>query len=101
MAGDRATRGLLGCGVIGPVLFAVGDRGWTLYSIASGVGVVAFFLAANAGANGAAGLGDVAGLLQRVSIAIGFAWIAVLAAWLMRTSAPAIAYRTTVGPDAG
>ena len=68
---------------------AAGDRGWSLYSIASGVGMLAVFVAANAGANGAAGLGDVAGLLQRVSIAIGFAWIAVLAGRLEQTPSPA------------
>ena len=68
---------------------AAGSRGWWFYSIASGGGMLAVFVAANAGANGAAGLGDVAGLLQRVSVAFGFAWIALLAARLVRSPSPA------------
>ena len=46
--------------------------------------MLAAFVAANLGADGLAGLGDVAGALQRVAILIGFAWIAALAARLAR-----------------
>ena len=79
---------------------AASDRGWRLYTMASGIGTLAFFLAANAAANGAAGLGDLAGLLQRVAAVIGLSWIAVLATWLVRSSARAIAWATPVAPAA-
>jgi hypothetical protein len=58
---------------------SAGDRSWTVYSRASGVGMFGFFVAAIVGASGSAGLDGVAGWLQRASIAIGFAWIAMLA----------------------
>lgn len=62
---------------------AQADRRWGRYSVATGIGMLAVFVAANLGASGAAGLGDIAGALQRVAIVIGFAWIAALAARLV------------------
>jgi Protein of unknown function (DUF998) len=58
------------------------DRRWARYSVATGIGMLAVFVAANLGASGVAGLGDIAGALQRVAILIGFGWIAALAARL-------------------
>ena len=58
---------------------AIGDGAWAIYSLVTGVAMPAVFVAASAGANGSAGLAGVAGWLQRASIVIGFAWIALLA----------------------
>lgn len=69
MVRDRTTLWLLACGVVGPLL------------------MLGLFIATNVEANGAGGLGEVAGLLQRVSIVIGFAWIALLALRLVREPA--------------
>jgi hypothetical protein len=55
------------------------DRRWAVYSRASGAGMLGFFIAAMVGGSGNAGLDSVAGWLQRASIAIGFAWIVMLA----------------------
>ena len=59
---------------------AQADRRWARYSVATGIGMLAVFVAANLSASGVAGLGDIAGALQRVAILIGFGWIAALAA---------------------
>jgi Protein of unknown function (DUF998) len=66
---------------------AEADRPWMIYSTASAVGLLLFYFAATVAASSAGSLNSVAGLLQRVSIGIGFAWIALLAARLMRTGA--------------
>ena len=59
---------------------AQSDRHWARYSVATGIGMLAVFGAANLGANGLAGLGDLAGALQRLAVLIGFGWIVALAA---------------------
>ena len=91
----------IACFVFARRFRAASDRSWRLYTIASGIGMLAFFVTANLAANGAAGLGDVAGLLQRVAAVIGLGWMAVLAAWLVRSSARVIAWATQVAPGAG
>lgn len=90
----------IACFVFARRFRAASHRGWRLYTIASGTGMLAFFLAANAAASGAGGLGDLAGLLQRVAAVIGLAWMAVLATWLVQSSARAIAWATQVAPAA-
>jgi hypothetical protein len=56
-------------------------KGWALYSILSGVLVLVFFVAS---LTPAALQGGVAGLLQRVAIVVGWGWVALLAARLLR-----------------
>ncbi len=63
------------------------DRPWMIYSATSAVGLLLFYFGATASAASAGPLHGVAGLLQRVSIGIGFAWITLLAAWLSRVGA--------------
>lgn len=67
---------------------ADGNSGWATYSILSGVGVLAFYVAALAAGYGVAGLSPVTGLLQRVSGVIGLGWVAQLAwrLWRVRGS---------------
>lgn len=57
---------------------AVGAVGWAIYSAVSGIGM--FLINAATGASpGTAGMfPDVAGLLQRISIVLGLAWLALL-----------------------
>jgi hypothetical membrane protein len=52
-------------------------RGWAAYSIATAILVVVFFIAADVAAN--AGPNAPAGLFQRLSIIIGWGWIALVA----------------------
>ena len=61
-----------------------GDGGWAAYSVASGVGMLVFFVASFMSPGTAGAFPDITGLLQRISIVIGWAWIAVLAASLLQ-----------------
>lgn len=61
-------------------------RGWAAYSIATGILVVVFFIIAGAFAQ--PDPAAPAGLFQRISIIIGWSWIALLALRLMHQPAP-------------
>jgi len=63
-----------------------GERGWAVYSAGSGVVFAVGFILASAGLNQADGLVNVAGLLQRIAIIAGWAWLALLAVHLLRQS---------------
>jgi Protein of unknown function (DUF998) len=58
--------------------------GWALYSAASGVVFLVFFLLAGRGFSQADGLVDLGGLFQRVTLVTGWAWITLLAVHLLR-----------------
>ncbi len=66
---------------------ARGERGWATYSAGSGVVFAVGFILASAGFNQAETLIDVAGLLQRIAIAVGWGWLALLAVHLLRLCA--------------
>jgi hypothetical membrane protein len=55
-------------------------RRWAAYSVLTAVAVLATFVVAGAGFTQTEGLVEVAGLWQRVSVILAWAWIAVLAA---------------------
>ncbi|WP_433435448.1 DUF998 domain-containing protein [Nonomuraea sp. CA-141351] len=56
-----------------------GERGWALYSAATGaLAAIGFLLSGQALAQ-AEGLAGIGGLLQRLTIAVGWAWLALLA----------------------
>ncbi|WP_182875094.1 DUF998 domain-containing protein [Microbispora sp. H10670] len=56
-----------------------GTRGWAIYSVASGVLFAATMVLASAAFAQKESLVDLGGLIQRVSVTIGWAWLAVLA----------------------
>jgi Protein of unknown function (DUF998) len=56
------------------------ERGWAIYSAASGFGMLASFALASGGFHQKQGLAPIAGALQRVSAIIGVAWLTGLAA---------------------
>jgi len=62
-----------------------GERGWAIYSALTCVGMLAAFVLTSMGLNQVAGLADIAGLLQRLTLCIGFTWIVLLALHLLRT----------------
>jgi hypothetical protein len=66
---------------------SVGAVGWAIYSAASGIGM--FVINASTGASpGTAGMfPDVAGLLQRIAIVLGLAWLALLSLHFIREPA--------------
>jgi hypothetical membrane protein len=66
--------------------FATDERApsWARYSVASGVLVVALFIAANVAVSDGQSLVAFAGLLQRASIVAGFGWIVLVATRSLR-----------------
>lgn len=62
--------------------------GWSLYSILTASGVLVFFVLTSV-ATAAADPNSPAGLLQRITIIIGWVWMALLAIQLLRKAAPA------------
>jgi hypothetical protein len=80
-----------GLGLACFVLAAGGGWRWTVYSILTGTAfLVAFFVSGVAFAQEA--FVDVGGLWQRISVAIGFAWITTLAVRLLLRREPASAW---------
>lgn len=65
----------------------LGQRGWAAYSALSGFAMFVAFVLAGMGFGQVPGLAEFAGVFQRLSIAAGWAWIALLAVHLLRTPA--------------
>ena len=72
------------CFVFGRWFVGRGKRGWALYSAASGVVFAVAFVLSSAGFAQVAGLVDLAGLLQRVAVVVGFCWLTLLAVHVLR-----------------
>lgn len=60
------------------------ERGWSIYSILSGIGMFVAFVVAGMGFSQTPGFTDFAGVFQRLSLVTGFGWIALLALHLLR-----------------
>jgi hypothetical membrane protein len=56
-----------------------GERGWATYSLLTGIAMFGVFILARLGFRQTPGFADFGGLFQRITIIIGFAWIALLA----------------------
>lgn len=67
------------CFVFGHRFATHGERGWAIYSVVSGLAFVVAFVLASAGFGQVEGLVDLAGLFQRVAVAVGFGWLSLLA----------------------
>jgi hypothetical protein len=65
---------------------ARGERGWAVYSALTGLVFTVAFVRASAGFGQAEGLVDLAGLFQRVAVAVGFGWLTLLAIHTLRSS---------------
>jgi hypothetical protein len=65
-----------------------GERGWAVYSLLSGLGMLATFVLAAVGFAQNPSLVQVAGVFQRLSISVGLIWVALLAFRLLRTAPP-------------
>jgi len=74
------------CFVFGRWFAAQEKRGWATYSIVTGVVFLGTFILSSAGFGQAEGLVDMAGLLQRVAVTVGFGWLTLLAVHLLRAS---------------
>jgi hypothetical protein len=65
---------------------SLGQRGWAWYSALSGLGMLAFFVLAAVGFNQTPGFVQHAGVYQRLSIIIGWAWMTALAVHFLSAS---------------
>jgi hypothetical membrane protein len=74
------------CFVFGRWFAARGERGWAIYSAVSGVVFAAAFVLSSAGFGGAEGLVDLAGLIQRAAVTVGFGWLTLLAVHFLRST---------------
>jgi hypothetical protein len=72
------------CGVATRRFAKAGEKGWALYSAATAVAFLVFFFLAGQGFSGDPSFVPVGGLMQRITIVIGWAWIAALALHLLR-----------------
>lgn len=71
------------CFVFGRRFARLGERGRAIYSILSGLAMFAAFVLAGMGFQQTPGFADIAGVFQRLSIMIGFGWMALLALRVM------------------
>jgi uncharacterized protein DUF998 len=74
------------CFVFARQFARLGERGWVVYSVLSGIGMFATFVLAGMGFRQVPGFTDFAGVFQRLSLIIGLGWIALLAVHLLRDS---------------
>ncbi|HCT78213.1 MAG TPA: DUF998 domain-containing protein [Micromonosporaceae bacterium] len=66
------------CFVLSRRFFAQRRFGWASYSIASGVAFLGLFFLAGLGFSQTVGFVDYAGLLQRLCVTVGWAWLSLL-----------------------
>lgn len=74
------------CFVFGRQFARLGGRGWAIYSALSGIGMFVTFVPAGMGFMQSPGFAEFGGIFQRLSLAIGFGWITLLAIHLLRNS---------------
>jgi hypothetical protein len=73
--------------VLGRRFLGWGQPGWGWYSIGTGVAAIVFLALTIAGLQPGGPVTNVAGLLQRITIVIGLAWLTLLAVHQLRSSA--------------
>ncbi len=83
-----AIRLLLACFVFCRRFATVGERGWAVYSLLAGLGMLVTFVLAAVGFDQNPSLVHFAGVFQRLSIIIGLTWIALLAFRLVSKKPP-------------
>lgn len=80
----------IACFVFARFFIRQGERNWASYSSLSGIGMFAVFFAARLGFRLLETYPDLAtnfGLLQRITVTIGFAWLTLLAVYLLKVQA--------------
>jgi hypothetical membrane protein len=65
-----------------------GERGWALASALVGVAFIAGFFLSSVGFSQTAGFVDFGGLLQRITLAVGWGWLSLLAIHFLRNPVP-------------
>jgi Protein of unknown function (DUF998) len=76
------------CFVAGRSFAARGDSAWAAYSVATGSAFLVAMFLTSAGFNQLDSLGELAGLLQRITVATGLTWLDLLSVRLLRNATP-------------
>ncbi len=76
----------IACFVLSRRFAVMGERGWAIYSVLTGIGILMTFVLAGMGFSQTPGFVDFAGVYQRLSITIGWTWMTLLALHLLRNS---------------
>jgi hypothetical protein len=63
-----------------------GVRNWAIYSVDTGIAFVILFIVTSAGFAQVEGLVDYAGLFQRITLTIGWAWLTLLAIYILKAT---------------
>jgi hypothetical protein len=71
--------------VFAHLFLSTGEAGWAGYSIISGIVFILGFMGAGRGFSGDPKLAPIAGLLQRLTLTIGWIWLSLVAAHLLST----------------
>ena len=71
------------CFVFARLVARWGERKWSIYSVVTGIAFIILFIVTSAGFAQVAGLADYAGLFQRITLTVGFAWLTLLALYLL------------------
>jgi hypothetical protein len=75
------------CSVLAVRFFTISEPGWAVYSLLSGLGMIACFVVASMGFLQRPGFVDVAGIYQRLSATTGILWVSLIAIHAARASA--------------
>lgn len=71
--------------------FFIGHKsGWAIYSLLSGIACVVMFVLTSKGFQQVEGLMNIAGLLQRITLTIGWIWLTLLAVYLSKAPLDAL-----------
>ena len=76
----------MACFLLAGLFDAQGEHNWALYSRATAIAFIIIYLLGTAGFLQVEGLVNYAGLFQRISLAIGLAWLTLLPIYLLNTS---------------
>ena len=72
------------CFVLARLFAKNGEQTWATYSRATGIAFLIMFVITTLGFSQVAGLADYAGLLQRITVTIGLAWLTLLPLYLLK-----------------
>lgn len=72
------------CFVLARLFAKNGKETWVMYSRATGIAFLIMFVITTLGFSQVAGLADYAGLLQRITVTIGLAWLTLLPLYLLK-----------------
>ena len=74
------------CFVFARIFTRWGEHKWAIYSVVTGIAFLLMFVLASAGFAQVEGLVNHAGLFQRITLTIGWAWLTLLAVYMLKIS---------------